>query len=173
MSLFACSNNVASMLGAPVGVENSDYKVIGAGGIVASIKPKSPEQSTYRYGFSIDLKKAEKLSAVKIERLNNDGSKTLIIDDSVNKTTAGSWQKQTPADAQSYLSGKGIGNVSWVGQSQSYNMTPNQAVWLYQRGNSRETYLITITDEQGNQQTLTQHTIIPSNVKATYLRFFQ
>lgn len=160
--------HTAGLMGAPVGAENSDYKVSGAGGVIASIVPKSIEDSTYRYGFAIDLKNAQSVAAVRIERQNKDRTRTLIIDDSNNKTKAGQWQKQQPAGAQSYLSGKGLGNVSWVGQSPSFNMTKEQAPWLYKSGNTREVYLITITDLNGKKTTLKQHTTIPNNAKQTY-----
>lgn len=168
-TLTGCgTSQMAGLLGVPVGAENADYKVTGAGGIIASIAPKSIKESTYRYGFAIDLKKAESVASVRIERQNKDNTKTLIIDDSTNKTKPGKWQKQQPSGAQSYLFGKGMGKVSWVGQSPSFNMTKEQAPWLYSSGNTREIYLITITDLQGKQTTLKQHTVIPNNAKQTY-----
>ncbi|OOS04219.1 hypothetical protein SAMN02745664_12028 [Moraxella cuniculi DSM 21768] len=167
------SNSVNSALGVPVGQKTQDYVVSGAGGIIAGIAPKSAVNSTYRYGFSIDLKTAESVRSVKIERLNKDGSKTLIIDDSASSTRSNNWQKQQPNDAQSKLYGKGLGNVSWVGQSQSYNMTKEQASWLYQSGTTHETYLITITDNNGKVTELKQPTQIPAQAKSTYLSLLQ
>lgn len=163
-------NSINAAAGVPVGQKTTEYVVSGAGGILAELSPQGVEKSSYRYGFAIDLKAAESVRSVKIERLNDDGSKTLIIDDSQNPTKAGAWQTKQPNDAQSYLSGEGLGNVTWVGQSQSFNMTPAQAPWLYKKGNTREKYLITITDLNGKVTTLTQPTIIPQAAKSTYLQ---
>ncbi|MDH2273429.1 hypothetical protein [Moraxella porci] len=163
-------NSINAAAGVPVGQKTTEYVVSGAGGILAELSPQGAEKSSYRYGFAIDLKAAESVRSVKIERLNDDGSKTLIIDDSQSPTKAGAWQTKQPNDAQSYLSGKGIGNVTWVGQSQSFNMTPAQAPWLYKKGNAREKYLITITDLNGKVTTLTQPAIIPQAAKSTYLQ---
>lgn len=166
-------NSVNSVLGVPVGQKTQDYVVTVAGGIMASISPKNTIESSYHYAFGIDLKTAESVRSVKIERLNKDGSKTLIIDDSANPTRSNNWQKQQPNDAQSRLDGKGLGNVSWVGQSQSYNMTKEQASWLYQSGTTHETYLITITDNNGKVTELKQPTQIPAQAKSTYLSLLQ
>ncbi|PIE47480.1 MAG: hypothetical protein CSA42_03520 [Gammaproteobacteria bacterium] len=176
LTLSSCSttqNQILNLTGAPIGVETAKYKVSGAGGVIASVIPKNAQKSSYRYGFTIDLKKATSVSSVRIERINKDNSKTLIIDDSAKGTKSGSWQTQSPNDARSYLWGKGVGNVGWVGQSPSYNMTKSQAPWLYQSGNTKQTYLITITDLQGKVSTLTQHTIIPKNTKAVYLQILR
>lgn len=161
-------NNINATLGVPVGQKTDNYNVTGAGGIIAQVVPKDAEKSTYRYAFTIELKVAESVHSVKIERLNNDGTKTLIIDDSQNRTKFGSWQIQQPNNARSYLWGEGLGNVSWVGQSQSFNMTPAQAPWLYQNGNLYEKYVITIMDLNGKVTTLTQPTMIPQSIKTTY-----
>ncbi len=175
-ALSSCSttqSQLANLAGVPVGVETANYKVSGAGGIIASVAPKNAQKSTYRYGFTIDLKKATSVSSVRIERINKDNSRTLIIDDSAKGTKSGNWQTQSPNGARSYLWGKGLGNVNWVGQSPSYNMTETQAPWLYQSNNTKETYLITITDLQGKVSSLTQHTIIPKSAKASYLQILR
>lgn len=168
LSLAGCtsiSNSVNSALGIPVAQQTQDYTITDAGGIFAKAMPKSATHSSYRYTFSIDLKTAEYVRSVKIERLNKDGSKSLIIDDSANPTRKQDWQPQQPNNAQSRLI-----NKTWVGQSQNYNMTPEQAPWLYQAKTTYETYLFTITDLNGKVTTLKQSTRIPSAVKVVYLQ---
>lgn len=156
---------------APVVAENADYRVIDAHGIVVTIKPKNIENSTYRYDFTINFKKAKSVASVRIERQNKNNTKTLLIDDSANKTKAGKWQKQQPSGARSYLYGEGIGHIVWKGQSPSFSMTKEQAPWLYSSGNTRKTFLITITDLQGKKTTLKQHMVIPSKHKQIILKY--
>lgn len=166
--LSACSN-MSGALGVPVGQETREYKVEGAGGVIAEVKKGDAAQSNYRYGFTILLKQAEKVRSVKIERISN-GQAEIVLDDSLKGTEKGSWQAQQPLGARSYLHGSGVGSTTWVGQTAPRNLTQTQAPWLYQTGNTKQHYRITITDVQGRQTILQQPTFIPANLKNIYLQ---
>lgn len=171
MALAACAlagcGTVAGSLGIPVGQENADYKVEGAGGVIGALKPGSAAESSYRYGFTVFLKKAPRVASVRIERVAN-GKSELVIDDSANPTTRTDWQPKQPAGARAYLHGKGAGNITWVGQSAPLNMTEAQAPWLYQSGNTRQHYRITIRGLDGKETVFEQPTMIPASAKQVY-----
>ncbi|MFC0820511.1 hypothetical protein [Moraxella marmotae] len=172
LTLAGCAGSSLSLPTAqPKGQQTADYKITAAGGIVASITPGNAKQSEYRYAFGIDLKNAQAVKSLKIERLNKDGSRTLVFDDSAKGTTVGTSQQQSPNNAQSYIHVAG-NEYSLIAQSQTYNMTPEQAPWLYRSGTTQETYVFTIKDLQGKETVINQRTSIPSSVKKTYLQFF-
>lgn len=163
------NNQFNAMMGVHAPQETADYRIAGTGGLAVGVQPGSAERSIYLYSFSVKLLTADSVRSVKVERLNNDGTKTLMIDDSINRTN-GDWQAQQPQGARSYLSGKGVGKVTWVGHSPKRNMTKEQAPWLYQAGDTKENYLITITDLNGKVTTFTQPLVITQIAKTTYLR---
>ncbi|MBF0804839.1 MULTISPECIES: hypothetical protein [Neisseria] len=165
-SLCACAS-LAGSLGVPVGQENAEYKVEGAGGVVAQVKPGNAAESGYRYGFTVLLKQAPKVASVKVERISGGRAET-VIDDSRNPTVKSSWQPQQPAGAQTYLSGKKPGSVTWVGQTAELDMTEKNAPWLYVSGNTRQHYRITIRDLAGRETVFEQPTIIPTQAKQVY-----
>ena len=164
------NNQFNAMMGVHAPQETADYRIAKTGGLAVGVQPGSAERSIYLYSFSVKLLTADSVRSVKVERLNTDGTKTLMIDDSINGTKTGDWQAQQPQGAKSYLSGKGVGKVTWVGHSAKRNMTKEQAPWLYQAGDTKENYLITITDLNGKVTTFTQPLVITQIAKTTYLR---
>lgn len=179
MTLGACSSGIGTHTAGNrnhvvlhQNYEDSNYKLGSAGAINAQVG-KNADESSYRYAFSIDLKTAEKVQSVRIERLNDKDVATLVIDDSQNGTKSGTWQAQSPQGTQSYLYGKGLGKVSWVGQSAPLDMTKANAPWLYQSGSTHERYRITITDKQGHKTSFIQGTQITDSAKRTYLNLMK
>ena len=165
--LLSACGTVSGHLGIPLGQETADYKVEGAGGVLAQIAPKNAAQSTYRYGFTVLLKTAPSVASVKVERITN-GRAEVVINDQHAATNSNAWQPKQPAGAQAYFHGKGVGGTTWVGQTAARDMTMANAPWLYEKGNTHEHYRITIRSTTGKQTVLEQPTITPESAKQVY-----
>lgn len=172
LTLMGCASTSALLGGVPQGYEDNAYKIAEAGGINAQISPKDASQSTYRQGFIVNIKNAQAVASIKIERVNKDGSRTLIIDDSANPTRASDWQAQQPNGAQSRLDRDG-NTTQWIGQSPALPMDKTHAPWLYDNKTTHERFYIQITDLQGKVTAFEQQTRIPKEAKETYLFFLQ
>ncbi len=165
--LGACS----TVGGMPVGRQTADYKMEVAGGVQAEVG-RSAAASNYRYGFGIRLKNAPRVASVKIERTR--GSELgVVFDDSRSPTTATkAWQRHADG-SRSYLYNNGDGTYDWIGQTAARRLTPEQAPWLYQSGNTHQQYRITIRDLQGRETVLVQDTVIPPAQKQSILRLWE
>ena len=70
------------MMGVHAPQETADYRIAKTGGLAVGVQPGSAERSIYLYSFSVKLLTADSVRSVKVERLNTDGTKTLMIDES-------------------------------------------------------------------------------------------
>lgn len=133
------------------GEQTEEYAITGSGTNTAYGKT----DTTFRYAFSVNLKKDVDLAHVKVERITPEGKAILIVEDTSPMRANAQWYKQADGTQVRFV------QKSWVGQSKE--MSVGRAIPIKEGLNMKkhvELFKFTLRDKAGTVRTMYQPSLI-------------